>query len=101
MSGVWFDVGEEESFKDELVTVSVGSEKVIVKRVDGAIHAFSARCPHKKALMENAEVEGSIMTCPLHGWQFDLENKGFEIHGYQDLPMHEVRVENNRVYIKE
>lgn len=100
MSNTWLDIGKEEEFNSEFSAISVGDEKVIVVQIDGSIHAFSAKCPHKKASLEKAELDGAIVTCPLHAWQFDLNNGGAEINGYESLPKYEVKVENGMVYIK-
>ena len=35
--------------------------------------------------MHRAEAEGTIVTCPLHAWCFDLQNEGREIHHYRPL----------------
>jgi UDP-MurNAc hydroxylase len=37
-------------------------------------YRIQRRCPHLKAdLTRFAEIEGGVLTCTLHGWQFDLE----------------------------
>ena len=32
------------------------------------------RCPHQKAdLTQFAVIDGNVLTCQMHGWQFDLD----------------------------
>ncbi len=41
--------------------------------------------------MDRAEVDKNIVSCPLHGWQFDLDRGGCEINGYRHLQVFEIR----------
>lgn len=48
---------------------------VILARVDGALHAVDARCPHEGGqLMPGPLVEGRYVRCPLHNYHFDPKN---------------------------
>jgi UDP-MurNAc hydroxylase len=52
----------------------------IVKEVNGTRYAVDRYCPHQGGDLQQAWVEeGRFLTCPRHGWQFDLE-KGGECH---------------------
>ncbi len=99
MDRTWVEVGSEADFSSGLKTVTVGSEAVLVGRLEGRLIACAAKCPHAGISMEHAEVDGAILTCPLHGWRFDMNNCGAEIHGYRGLPTRELKIENGTVYI--
>lgn len=45
-----------------------------VLNVAGAYHAVENNCPHRGGPVGEGEVEGSILTCPWHGWSFDLRS---------------------------
>jgi nitrite reductase/ring-hydroxylating ferredoxin subunit len=49
--------------------------------------------------MERSEIEGAIVTCPLHAWRFDLDNDGTELHGYRGLSTYPVKVKDGRVLV--
>jgi nitrite reductase/ring-hydroxylating ferredoxin subunit len=49
--------------------------------------------------MERSEIEGAIVSCPLHAWRFDLENDGRELHGYRSLAVHSLKVDGGEVYV--
>ena len=40
--------------------------------LDGALVAHAARCPHRYGPLDAARIEGGLVTCPWHGWRFDL-----------------------------
>jgi nitrite reductase/ring-hydroxylating ferredoxin subunit len=38
--------------------------RVLLTRIDGAIHALQATCPHRGCEWDGATVEGEILSCP-------------------------------------
>lgn len=51
---------------------AVGERQVAVFNHAGELHAVENRCPHQGAPLQRGKFEGSVVTCPLHGWQFDV-----------------------------
>jgi nitrite reductase/ring-hydroxylating ferredoxin subunit len=41
--------------------------------IDGRVWAIDGICPHQGGPLAEGVVEGSIVTCPWHGWQFDIQ----------------------------
>jgi len=41
-------------------------------RTWGAFHAFGDTCAHLQCSLAAGELEGTIVTCPCHGSQFDV-----------------------------
>ena len=39
----------------------------------GSYYAISDTCTHEGGPLSEGELEGSVVTCPWHGWQFDVE----------------------------
>ena len=54
------------------IAVTVGRESIAVFNVDGTFFACSNRCPHAGAPLQNGFLSGTTLTCPWHGWRFDL-----------------------------
>ena len=46
---------------------------VIVVRLDGVIVATPGVCPHEDVGLATGAFDGHLLTCPGHGYQFDLE----------------------------
>lgn len=69
----WVTVSESAAVADGAgATYFVDDVEVAVFRVDGEWLAIEGRCPHKGASLGNGSVEGRIVSCPWHSWEFDL-----------------------------
>lgn len=47
-------------------------ECIAVFNVDGTIYAISNTCPHAGAPLYQGHVDGTVVSCPWHGWSFEL-----------------------------
>src|SRR5581483_10481672 len=45
---------------------------VALFNVDGEYYALDGVCPHQGGPLGKGKLCGSIVTCPWHGWQFDV-----------------------------
>jgi nitrite reductase (NADH) small subunit len=99
MSDKWTKVGPVDQFETGMHMIAVGRQRVVVTKLKGRLFAFDAFCPHVQGPMDRAEIEGAIISCPLHAWRFDLENSGKEIHGYRGISVHDVRITNGEVFL--
>jgi nitrite reductase/ring-hydroxylating ferredoxin subunit len=55
-------------------SVSTIRGEILLARVGDKYYATSSRCPHMKGNLVAGTLEGTIVTCPLHGSQFDLRD---------------------------
>lgn len=55
-----------------MVTVSVDGHDLLVAKVGDEFFVADAHCPHLHGPLSKGELDGSIVTCPWHGSQFDL-----------------------------
>lgn len=95
----WIEVGKAETFGPGFHMKGQGRRRFVLAVIDSQLFAFSPVCPHAGGPLQLSETEGATITCPLHGWQFDLSQSGKELHGYRSICMYEVRVENGTVYV--
>jgi nitrite reductase (NADH) small subunit len=49
-----------------------GGRVVALYNVEGAFHALDGVCPHAGGPIGKGELTGCVVTCPWHGWQFDV-----------------------------
>jgi nitrite reductase/ring-hydroxylating ferredoxin subunit len=45
---------------------------VAVFRVGGELHAIDGTCCHRGGPLGEGTVDGPIVSCPWHGWRFDV-----------------------------
>jgi len=69
----WVDVYDDEELWDgDIAGVTVGPEKIIIMRSNDELHAYKDVCPHKGTPLSDGELDGGILTCNVHLWEFDV-----------------------------
>lgn len=53
-------------------TVQVGGKQVALFNAGGNFYAIDNVCLHRKGPLGEGDLEGTIVTCPWHGWQYDI-----------------------------
>jgi 3-phenylpropionate/trans-cinnamate dioxygenase ferredoxin subunit len=48
--------------------------EILLARIDDNYYATDNRCPHMKGKLSEGKLEGTVVTCPRHGSQFDLKD---------------------------
>lgn len=56
----------------EPVLADVGGVEVALFMCHGRVIATQGQCPHAEGPLHEGEVEDCTLTCPWHGWTFDL-----------------------------
>ena len=49
-------------------------QEIALFKIKGQIYALDNACPHMGGPLGEGEIEGCTVTCPWHGWQFDIKN---------------------------
>jgi nitrite reductase/ring-hydroxylating ferredoxin subunit len=49
-----------------------GERIVALANVGGTFHAIDGLCPHQGGPLGTGGLCGAVLTCPWHGWQFDV-----------------------------
>lgn len=73
---------------------------VLLVRVDGKVMAFRNECPHMGMPLDRGMVEGVEITCPWHGFRYDLSTGECLTAPHVQLEPFPVRVEERRVWIR-
>lgn len=66
--------GLDELRDGELRSCPADGSNVLVCRVDGQLYAVEDNCSHRDTALSEGRLRGSIITCPLHGAQFDVRD---------------------------
>jgi len=85
--------------KGIIVNTEHGKEVALFK-VGGEIFALENLCPHMGGPLGEGELEGSCLTCPWHGWQFDVRSGVCDNMPGDDVLKIEVFVKDGNVYLK-
>jgi nitrite reductase/ring-hydroxylating ferredoxin subunit/uncharacterized membrane protein len=72
-SETYVKVGPVTDFPENTMRrVDVDGMPALVVRLDGTLRAIAADCSHAGGRLEEGDLNGPVVTCPLHGARFDL-----------------------------
>jgi 3-phenylpropionate/trans-cinnamate dioxygenase ferredoxin subunit len=58
----------------QMKEVKAGGRDVLLAKVGGKFYAVENTCPHMGGKLAQGKLEGTVVTCPLHGSQFALKD---------------------------
>jgi toluene monooxygenase system ferredoxin subunit len=97
----WVEVGTlDDLWEGEMAGFEVeGAEVLLVHLTGGEICAYQGICPHQENLLADGDLEGTVITCAAHQWQFDARTgAGVNPTGAQ-LYCYDVKVEDEVIYV--
>jgi Fe-S cluster biogenesis protein NfuA/nitrite reductase/ring-hydroxylating ferredoxin subunit len=99
--GAWFPAGMVEDVPQGGVrAIALGGRAVILTRTGAAIMCFDDACVHLGAALHGGSVENGVLTCPSHGFRYDLRSGHCETAPEIALPAHEARIVAGRVLVR-
>jgi len=78
---------------------TVEDRVVALYNVEGTIFALDGVCPHQGGPLGKGCLTGTIVTCPWHGWQFDVRTGQHQLSAAIRQPCYAARVEQGAVWI--
>lgn len=73
--GSFVEAGKASELEDDTIKrVLVQEHEILLAKVENRYYAVSNRCPHLGGDLSAGKLEGTIITCPRHGSQFDLKD---------------------------
>ncbi|MDA2979648.1 MAG: thiamine pyrophosphate-binding protein [Actinomycetota bacterium] len=68
----WFKVADLDAVATGTVTVvQAGHHTIALSRTEEGFGAISNRCPHQGGPLGEGLIEGQLLICPWHGWEYD------------------------------
>lgn len=93
-------VAPVEEIKDgQSKVVEVRGEEVAVFRIGAEFFAIANECPHHGAALCEGYLRDKTVTCPWHGWQFDLQTGAGLTVPRMDAESFVVRVQDGQVQL--
>jgi nitrite reductase/ring-hydroxylating ferredoxin subunit len=89
--------GEMEPGKSRVVEVK--GKSIAVFNIDGTLFAIDNVCLHMGGPVGEGTLSGSVVTCPWHGWQYNVETGVKITDPEQKLQTYEVKVEGDEIKI--
>ena len=80
-------------------TVRAGDREIALAHVDGSFYATQPTCIHLQGPLGEGRLEQAVLTCPWHGWQYDLRTGENLFDRAIRLNTYEVRIEDGDVKV--
>ncbi|WP_244500131.1 NifU family protein [Methyloceanibacter superfactus] len=97
----WVDAGTLEEIPEGGVrSMVVGGEKLLLSRRGTMVTCFQNACAHLGFPLQDGEVEDGIITCPHHGFRYDLGSGECLTAPEVQLQSHAVRVTGSKVEVR-
>ena len=84
----------------KIIEIIIGGTAIAVANVGGTYFAISNTCAHADGPLGEGSLDGTIVTCPYHGWQYDLRDGVCKTHPNAKVATFPVQVVGNAVCVQ-
>ena len=99
--GKWVQVATVDEIPEgRSKEVVAGDQIVAVFHVAGSFTALDGVCPHAGGPLAKGRLNGTVVTCPWHGRQFDIQTGRDCLLPNQAQPCFAVKVEGSEVWVE-
>lgn len=76
-----------------------GGEEIALFNIDGKILALTNECPHDGGPLGEGYIEDCKVTCPWHGWEFNIATGACTNVEGEEAKRYDIEVENGEIYL--
>ena len=76
-----------------------GDQRYAVCNIGGTVHALGGICPHRGGPLGQGAVNGELLTCPWHAWEFDCGTGQNDYDPRCTVPIYPVKVSGDDILI--
>lgn len=80
-------------------SVDAGGRTLALFNVDGTLYALDNTCPHRGGPLGEGDLDGAIVTCPWHGWRYDVTTGAHDGNTSVRAACYPVTVEDGVAYV--
>ncbi|MBI3317472.1 MAG: Rieske 2Fe-2S domain-containing protein [Candidatus Omnitrophica bacterium] len=80
--------------------VQANGKDIALFKVEGKVCALYAHCPHQGGPLDEGGLDGKTVTCPWHGWDFDVTTGVCTFNDSIKQPVFNVKEEGDDVYVE-
>ncbi|MBI2468793.1 MAG: non-heme iron oxygenase ferredoxin subunit [Candidatus Rokubacteria bacterium] len=80
--------------------IEAEGKTLAVFNVDGTFYAVDNTCLHRGGPLGEGELDGRIVTCPWHGWQYDVSTGQNAMNPAVKVLSYPVKVESGAVFVE-
>lgn len=79
--------------------VRAGEEELALANVGDEFFATQGACLHLQGPLGDGELEGTMLTCPWHGWRYDVRTGLNDFDHAIQIRTYEVRVQDGEIQV--
>ncbi|MBI4045007.1 MAG: Rieske 2Fe-2S domain-containing protein [Candidatus Diapherotrites archaeon] len=99
--GTFVEVAKENDLGEgEGKTVQANGKAIALYKKGGAFYALDNTCLHAGGPLGEGTLDGELVTCPLHGWQYHLKTGACETVPGMEVAVYKVKTENGKVFVE-
>ncbi len=84
----------------EAKVIEVQGKTLALFNVDGTFYALDNTCLHRGGPLGEGELEGPVVTCPWHGWRWDVTSGANTNNPAVKVACFPVKVEGTSVFVE-
>lgn len=77
----------------------VAGKEIAVYNLSGKFYATQQACLHRRGPLSEGEIKGCAVTCPWHGWEYDIPTGENLFTRNARLATYAVQIENGEVQV--
>ena len=78
----------------------VDGKRIVIYDVEGKLFATSDTCAHQGGPLADGLLDGCLVTCPWHGWQFDVRTGVAVFDPAKKVATYPVHVEGDDILVE-
>ncbi len=79
--------------------VSVGGKALALFNLEGTFYCIDNVCVHRGGPVGEGFIQGTTVTCPWHGWQYEITTGACKTNPSAKLAAREVKIEGEDVLV--
>ena len=79
--------------------VRIEERTIAIANLEGRFYAISNACLHRAGPLGQGELHGSVVTCPWHGWQYDVSTGRVTFNQEMQLATFPVEVRGDEIWV--
>ena len=83
----------------EVRAVEAGGRAIALANTGGRFYALQGECAHMHGPLGEGHVAGCVLTCPWHGWQYDVRTGENEFDRAITIETFDVQVEDGEIRV--
>ena len=92
-------VGTADVVPGKGIVAEVNDKPIAVFNVDGMYYAIDNTCVHRGGPLGEGDVDGETVTCPWHGWEYNVKTGACVNNPATCVKSYEVKVEGSDVKV--